>query len=113
MPEVLQTPLVDQQGNIAIHGRSGASMTLKFQLADGQPRNVSGASIFFEVHNVLRVALGAGQTNDERTLILSRAQVALLSGAPRIFDFVDESGTVPEVFWSGNVRVFGFTEQPA
>ena len=113
MSDVYQIPLVDQLGDIAIHGRSGASLTLSFQLADGSARNVAGLSMFFEVEGALRVSLGAGVTNDQRTLVLTRAQVLAVAGQPRSFAFLDESGTVPEVFWSGKIRLFGYTGQPA
>lgn len=113
MSEVYQIPLIDQHGNIAVHGRSGASLTLEFQLADGGPRDVSEAAMFFEVEGALRLPLGAGQTNDQRVLTLTREQVLTIAGRPRMFSFIDESGAIPEVFWSGTVRLFGYTEQPA
>ncbi len=113
MTDVYQIPLVDRSGDIAVHGRSGASLTLTFQLADGSPRNVAGLSMFFEIEDALRVSLGSGQTPDARALILTQAQFLLVAGRPRQFAFLDESGTVPEVFWSGNIRLFGYVGQPS
>lgn len=113
MPDAIQTPLVDNLGNMAIHGRSGATLALKFQAADGTPRNVSAAALFFEVEGAFRVALAAGASNDERVLSLTRAQVLTIAGTPRRFALCDETATVPDVLWSGEIKLFGFTSQPA
>jgi hypothetical protein len=99
-------------GSISIHGREGLDMELSFQLGDGTDRNVSAASMFFEVDGVLRVALTNGSSSSKKVVTLTRTQVASLAGAPRRFALIDETST-PQVLWSGPISLRGYTEQPA
>jgi len=111
---VQQPAAVDARtGDIVVHGREGLSLAVQFKLADGAARDVTAASLFFEVDSVLRVALAAGTSSDRRTISLTRAQVASLAGGSRLFALIDETGTIPDVIWRGQIRVEGYTAQPA
>lgn len=111
---IQQPATVDTRtGDIVVHGREGLFLAVKFQAADGSARDVSAALLFFEVDQLLRVALAAGPSNDIRSISLTRAQVATIAGASRLFALIDESGSVPDVIWRGQIRVDGFTVEPA
>lgn len=114
MSTVIQRPVVDQDGNIILHGRQGFSLPISFvDQTTGLPRNVVGLAIFFEVDGKLRVALAAGATNDERILVVTRAQVGQVFGGSYDFAIVDESGAVPDTPWAGSISTYGFKDQPA
>jgi hypothetical protein len=100
-------------GDIIVHGREGLFLELQFKDALGSPRDVSAASLFFEVDEIVRVALVAGSGNDKRAVSLTRAQVASLTGEVRKFALIDETETLPDVIWQGSISLSGYTAQPA
>lgn len=111
---VQQPPAVDPRtGDIVVHGREGLSLAVQFKLADGSLRDVSAAALFFEVDTLLRVALGAGASNDKRTITVTREQIAQLAGGSHLFALIDETNPIPDVVWRGQIRVEGYTVQPA
>ena len=98
--------------SITVEGRGGLSLELQFKAADGSARDVSTNAIFFEVENILRVALLAGSTASMRVISLDRDHVALIGIKTRNFVCVDETGSVQDAFWAGIIKVKGFTGQP-
>jgi hypothetical protein len=114
MSTVVQPYVVNPQtGDLTVHGREGLYLELQFKLADGSARNVSDASLFFEVEGTLRVALLAGSATDKRVIQLTRAQVALCALVQKRFALIDETATVPDVLWQGNITATAYTSQPA
>lgn len=112
---ISQRPTVDPQtGDIELHGRQGFSLPVNFvDQTTGDPRNVTGLPIFFEVEGKLRLALAAGATADERVIVLSRGEVGALFEGTYDFAIVDESGAVPDTPWTGRISTYGFKDQPA
>ncbi|MBV8970915.1 MAG: hypothetical protein JO290_01350 [Sphingomonadaceae bacterium] len=97
---------------IDVDGRGGLSIVLTFQDDAGNPRDVSAALMFFEVDGALRVPLGPGGTAAQRTLALTRDQVATIGVKYRDFAFIDETLAVADAFWTGVITVRGFVAQP-
>jgi hypothetical protein len=111
---ISQRPTVDPQtGDIQLHGRQGFSLPVNFVGANGDPRDMTGLSIYFEVEGKLRLALAAGATVDERVITLSREDVGTLFEGAFDFAIVDESGALPDTPWKGRISAYGFKDQPA
>lgn len=111
---VEQKPVIDPRtGDILVHGRSGMLCACAFQDAAGVARDVSAAALYFEIDGILRLALEAGATTDERLIRLTRAQVVSCAAGPKFALVEETSPTNPQVLWSGRIRVAGFTVQPA
>lgn len=113
MVDITQPTIVNPRtGNISQHGRAALLLTIEFEDENAALINVSGWSLFFEIEDGLRLALGAGSAVHERTLTVTRAQIARLAGKVRLFALVDENAAVPTVHWEGELRIHGFTDQP-
>jgi hypothetical protein len=115
MSTIPQIPTVDPQtGDIQLHGRQGVYLPLSFADAStGDPRDVTGLPIFFEVDGAFRVELEAGETFDERVVVLSQEQVGEIFGGAHKFALVDESASVPDTPWAGWISTYGYKDQPA
>lgn len=113
MSEVVQNPAIDSRGNIHIHAREGLKLAIYFQDAAGAGRDVTGLPIYFEVEGEVRKALDAGDTADQRYLVLTRAEVAALHApSGNGFVLIDESQTPEEILWEGELYVDGWTTAP-
>lgn len=115
MPTVNETPLVDPRtGNIAVHGRAGFLIDYQVQNpATGQPIDISGYALFFEISPTLRQALAAGPDIYTRTIIVEPSAVdALILRTPYAFAVRDETFDPPDVPWSGAITVYGFEGAP-
>lgn len=109
-----QTPIIaPRTGDITLHGRAGMLCSCKFQDAAGVARDVSAALLYFEIDGIVRLALEAGSTTDERLIRLTRAQVVSCAAGPKFALVEETNATNPQVLWSGRIRVTGFTVQPA
>lgn len=108
-----QTPIVDENGDIFLHGRQGAILTLEFQNGDGSLRDMSSANVTFEVGPTINHTLAVvSGTPSQMTLTLSNADVKAiynLSGN-REFVFLDNSGSEPTPVWVGTIYVQGWIE---
>ena len=109
-----QRPVVDDLGNIAVHGRSGLVIVVKIETATaGVYENISASDLFFEIGGKLRLALSAGADIYSRQVILTRAQVATLSiNQPYAFAIHDETTSTPSTPWAGTITTFGFKTAP-
>lgn len=109
-----QRPVVDDLGNIAVHGRSGLVLVVKIETATaGVYENISASDLFFEIGGKLRLALSAGADIYSRQVILTRAQVATLSiNQPYAFAIHDETTSTPSTPWAGTITTFGFKTAP-
>lgn len=109
-----QRPVVDDLGNIAVHGRSGLVLVVKIETAtSGVYEDISASDLFFEISGKLRLALSAGADIYSRQVILTRAQVATLSiGQPYAFAIHDETPSTPSTPWAGTITTFGFKTAP-
>lgn len=114
---VAQPDIVDDQGNISLHGREGLYLPVSFLDIDDDPRDVSSALLYFEVQGKLRKALAAGGSNDERVIVLTRAEVAAIGQASVPFALIDEtfvtgSDTIPDTLWEGKIKTRAYTSTP-
>lgn len=109
-----QRPVVDDLGNIAVHGRSGLVLVVKIETATaGVYEDISASDLFFEIGGKLRLALSAGADIYSRQVILTRAQIATLSiNQPYAFAIHDETPSTPSTPWTGTITTFGFKAAP-
>ncbi len=109
-----QRAVVDDLGNIAVHGRSGLVIVVKVETAtEGVYEDISERALFFEVGGKIRLALSEGFDAYSRKIILTRTQAGLL--APQVaadFALHDETSAVPATLWSGQITTFGFRAAP-
>lgn len=103
---------IDSRMNITVHGRSGLSVPLRWP-----GRDVAAAPMFIEIEGIKRKALGAGGASDERTLLLTREEVAAIHAASPTthaarYIVLDESGAVPDTLWDAEIKVVGFVGAP-
>lgn len=101
------TPFIDDRGNMHVHGREGGVAVFEFQDEDGTPRNMSGASVFFEVKG-FRKALQAGDTTSQMILIIERGDLNAYLNKTVDYVVLDETGTVPHVIIEGKLVVSGW-----
>jgi hypothetical protein len=109
-----QRAVVDDLGNIAVHGRSGLVLVVKIETATaGTYENISARNLYFEIGGKIRIELSAGVDNYSRQVILTRAQIATLSiNNPYAFAIHDETPTTPSTPWSGTITTYGFNVAP-
>lgn len=113
MTDFTPPALFDRDGNLVLHGRGGAVLTIDFTDAAGAPRNVSALTLWFEIDGVCRVTCAAGAANSQRIVTLTRTQVQAVGANGRAkFALIDETST-PLVLLAGDARVAGYTAQPA
>lgn len=104
-------PVVDEDGNINLHGRQGAVITLPFVNDDGSPRNVSAVSMMWECGPSINIALTNGSSSDKKTLTITNANVKTIqSGNNREFVLLDNSAAQPTPLWMGTVFIHGWVE---
>lgn len=104
-------PIVDDDGNINLHGRQGAVITVKFTNDDGTARNMSGRTLTFECGTSLNITLTNGSTTDERILTLANSDVkSIFALKNRDFVVLDYTAAVPTPLWAGTVYVQGWVE---
>ena len=110
----IQRAVVDDLGNIQVHGREGIVVLLKIETATaGVYENIADADLFIEVSGKYRVALAAGANVYTRQVVLTRAQVAqLATQQPVPFVVVDETPTSPRSLWAGLITSYGFRVAP-
>lgn len=111
----IQRALVDDLGNINVHGRSGMVIVFKVETStEGTYENISASTLIFEVAGKYRLALAAGADNYSRKVTLTRAQVALLApGQPVQFTVIDETPSVQRNLWAGTITAYGFRTAPS
>jgi len=109
-----QRAVVDDLGNINVHGRSALEIVWKVKDADGNFLNISASDLFVEIATKLRIALTAGEDNYSRKLTLTRAQIATLPlNQPLDYALHDETPSSPATIWSGLVTAYGFRTAPS
>lgn len=107
-----QRAVVDDSGNINVHGRSGLVIVVKVETdTEDVYRDISDDDLFFEVSRKVRVALSAGDDDYSRKIILTRTQVAGL-GTINDFALLDETPDTPANLWSGDLTTYGFKTAP-
>ena len=109
-----QRAVVDDLGNINVHGRSALELVWKVKDADGNLVDISASDLFFEIDTKLRIELTAGEDNYSRKLTLSRAQIATLPlNQPLQYALHDETPSSPATIWNGRVTAYGFRTAPS
>lgn len=106
MTEIVQTPVVQENGNISLANKSGASIIVTFQNDDGTPRDVTGRIYYFEVDD-LRILLSNGSLPSEKVLTFTRTQVTGLHGTKHNFVLLDETAgfELSDYVWKGQLSV--------
>lgn len=115
---ISQPPLIDAQGNIDVHGRSGISLPIKrfTDLTKTTQVDISADVFYFEVQGLLRQRLPV-DPNDAKGLVLviddlASAGLVLGQGAYPLFVLRDETGATPIVRWQGRFIVSGYEGAP-
>jgi hypothetical protein len=108
-----QRAVVDDLGNINVHGRSALQVVWKVKDAEGAFLNISASDLFIEIAGSIRVALTAGEDNYSRKLSLTRAQIAALPlNQPLSYALHDETPSSAATIWSGKITAYGFRAAP-
>jgi hypothetical protein len=108
-----QSAVVDDLGNINVHGRSALQVVWKVKSAEGAFLNISASDLFIEIAGSIRVALTAGEDDYSRKLSLTRAQIAALPlNQPLSYALHDETPSSPATIWSGKITAYGFRAAP-
>jgi len=107
MSDILQPPMVGDNGAISLEAGAGASLEISFVEDDGvTPRDVSARVYYFECGS-LRLALTNGNTTDIKKLTLTRTQIQNLVGGVKKFTVLDETAgfEYSDIVWSNNLSV--------
>ena len=108
-----QSAVVDDLGNINVHGRSALQVVWKVKSAEGAFLNISASDLFIEIAGSVRVALTAGEDDYSRKLSLTRAQIAALPlNQPLSYALHDETPSSAATIWSGKITAYGFRAAP-
>jgi len=108
-----QRAVVDDLGNINVHGRSALQVVWKVKDAEGAFLNISASDLFIEIAGSIRVALTAGEDDYSRKLSLTRAQIAALPlNQPLSYALHDETPSSAATIWSGKITAYGFRVAP-
>ena len=107
-----QPSVVDCNGDIHLHGRQGLQLPVEFADANGTLRDMSGASVVFEVGPDINVNLTpVPGVASQMLLTLTQADVkAIADSRLKDFVFLETSAAVPTPVWRGVVYVTGWTE---
>lgn len=113
---VTRTPpaIVTNRGDIVIHGRATAVISVEFLDEDGAPRSMAGRVLYFEIAGLDRFVVPEGDDETSRVLIVPRALFEAIGvGAKAAFALIDETvEAAPEVVWAGAIGVEGFVGEP-
>lgn len=100
--------LIDEDGNIQVHGRQDAVITLEFNNDDGTPEDVSGKAMTFECGTEINLALTNGSSTNQKVLTLTNATIKTIYGqSNKAFVVLDDTKS-PR--WVGAVYVTGWVE---
>ncbi len=100
----ISRPFIDSNGDMYLHPRSGGIAVFSFQLDNGNPRDMTGRQIFFEV-STFRTQLVAGDTNDALVLTIQPSDLAFMVGKKNSYILIDESSNPDQVLLEGSIIV--------
>lgn len=100
--------IVTEQGDIRFHAKEGVMLQISFQDQDGNPRDMTGATVNFYVEGFQPITLTAGNTTDEMVLTIAKGTFDALIGKSADFVLVDETAVPPNIEWTGNIMITGF-----
>lgn len=109
---ILQPALVDDNGDINLHGRQGATIPIQFLNPNGTPRDMSGKTVTFEVGPTVNIALVL-DSSDHSVMNLNIANLdvkAIFDADIRDFVVIETIAGIPTPHWRGTVYVAGWTE---
>lgn len=101
------TPFIDETGDMHLHGREGGIAVFDFEDENRNPRDMTGASVYFETAS-FRKKLEPGEADSQLILILERGELATALNKRQDYVVIDETGEVPHVILEGNVIVSGW-----
>lgn len=103
--------IVDENGDLQLHGRQGLIAIIQFADEDGVAEDVSAKSMTFECGTDINVALTAGDFDDEKILALTNDQIKIIAAARnKDFAVMDSSEAEPIPRWVGTVYMYGWVE---
>lgn len=100
---------VNEDGDIVFNVKAGAAIPLKFEDADGNPRDMTGSTVKFYADNGYSVQLA--ETVDTDTLLLSLSGTAFTGLVNKVGNFVvvDEGVNPFQEVWSGKIVITGWS----
>jgi hypothetical protein len=102
--------VVDENGDIILHGRQGAKIPIEFRDAAGNLRNMIGASVMFECGPTMNIPLVAtGGAIMELTLTNADVKT-IYNMKDRRFVVMETINGIPTPVWQGMVYVEGWIE---
>jgi hypothetical protein len=101
-------PFVTPDGDLSVHNKSGAVLTMAFTNDDGTARDVSSDTIAFITSTGDRIVLTNGTTADVKILTIAANQLSANLNKQVLFVIVDESSTPQEALWEGRLVIRGF-----
>jgi hypothetical protein len=107
-----QLTVVDENGDIILHGRQGAEIILDFENEDGSPLDMSAATVTFEVGPTVNINLTpvAGQPSQMRLTLTNDDVKAIALAENKEFVVLETSSALPTPHWTGLVYIIGWTE---
>lgn len=109
---ILQPAVVDDNGDIILHGRQGAEIILEFKDETGATRNMTAATVTFEVGPTVNVSLTpvSGEPAQMKLTLSNTDVKAIYAAKDRRFVFMETSLPQPTPIWVGMVYVEGWVE---
>lgn len=103
-------PIVNEAGNISIHNREGARLSVFFETELGVARTMTGLTVamLLATSPVRRLVLNDGAVLNEKVWIIAPEQFADLIDKRIDFALRDESTTDMPIIWRGYILVQGF-----
>jgi hypothetical protein len=103
--------IVDDNGDIQLHGRQGVVISVNFVDDNDLPRDMTGVSVTFECGTGINKTLVAGATTDELLLELTNADIKVIYAASnKDFVVLDNTAPEPTPLWVGTVYIYGWVE---
>ena len=99
---------INENGDMSIHVREGGVAVFVFEDEAGNPRDMTNASVYFEIKGFRR-KLTAGDQPNQLILTIQRSDLNAFQNQRNQFLVLDETGTVPHVIMDGNIIVRGWT----
>lgn len=109
-----QPSIITMVGGIDLNGREGAVIEFGFEDGNGDPVDLTGYLLYFEVEGVLRSLMTTGTTAYFQNITISQADTVALYeagaregvGLPFVVRY--ESIVPPQVLWEGTITVHGY-----
>ena len=108
-----QPAVVDENGDIILHGRQGAEIVIEFQNSDGSARSMVGATVTFECGETINVPLTAvaGEAAQMKLTLTNLIVKDIFNAENKDFVILETApAALPTPHWVGRVYVNGWIE---